>query len=595
MTLENHLLVERTKALYGYMNTLLIGSFSIAALTVSVLWFAVNQRHLLIWFAVLSILLLLRTFSVQKYRRTAITGKNAKQWMDKVVFWSFLSGVAWGLLMLLFARHEQIIYIVFMVGVYCGFVSSSVSSMAIYFPAYLAFAVPASLLFLVKCISLGVSGHGAIFYLTSVVIMVFLAVMTSFARNTQMAFDRTTRLTFENNLLMSEVLEQKETAESAVLAKNQFLAAASHDLRQPLHALGLFVSALRDMRLDDEADEIASKIEQSTFSLNGLLNGLLDISKLDASAVEFRPQHVPLKPLLETIYAEYKTTAEDQSSELILDVSDDIYVITDELLLQRVVRNLVDNAVKFTNNGIIRVVAILDRSEEPNMVELIIADTGLGVPEEEQTNIFSEFTQLHNPERDRQRGLGLGLAIVQRLCSLMNLPLDMDSNFGVGTAFTLLLPVGNVRLSKDSIEYDITQEMSEMTIEGNLSSLKGKIVLVIDDEVDILKAMQRLLKQWQVNVVSAIDPMQAIELLNQKNLVPELIIADFRLRNNLSGIDAISQVRDEFNVDISAILVTGDTSPDRLKLAQSAGLPVLHKPVAPMILNETMSEALSKI
>ncbi len=592
MTLENYQLIERTKALYGHMTTLLVGSFSIAALTVIVLWSAVNQQHLLIWFAAVSIFLLMRTFSVHKYRRTEISEKNAQQWMNKVVFWSCLSGITWGMLMVLFARPDQIIYIVFVVGVYCGFVSSSVSSMAIHFPAYIAFAAPASLLFLAKCIVLGSYGHGNIFFITAVVILVFLLVMTSFARNTEIAFGRTTRLTFENNILMSEVMEQKETAESAVLAKNQFLASASHDLRQPLHALGLFVSALRDMNLDEDAEEVASKIEQSTVSLNGLLNGLLDISKLDASAVEYRPKHIFLKPVAEAICHEYMAIAEEQGTELILDIDDNVLIISDEHLLQRIVRNLVDNAVKFTFGGIIRVTAIADQGEQGDIVELVIADNGLGVPKEEQKNIFSEFTQLHNPERDRQKGLGLGLAIVRRLCKLMELPLEMQSTVGIGTAFTLRLPTGDIQFVSEILDYDITQEMTELSFEENLISLKGKVVLVIDDEADILEAMQRLLKYWQTKAVVATGPQQAIEFLNKRDLVPDLIIADFRLRENLNGIEAISQVRDEFNIDIGAILVTGDTSPDRLKLAQSAGLPVLHKPVAPKVLNDVISELL---
>ena len=496
MTLENYQLVERTKALYGHMTTVLVGTPAVAILTVLVLWSTANQTHLLLWSAVVVVLLLLRVLSVKRYKKVQLTEKNAGLWMAKVKFWSFLSGVSWGMVLVLFAEHDQIVYFLFIVGVYCGFLSSSVSSMAICFPAYLAFAVPASLLFFGKCIAFGVNGYGTIFYLTAAVIVVFFSVMTSFARNTQDAFNRTTQLTFENNALMVEVVEQKETAESAVLAKNQFLAAASHDLRQPLHALGLFVSALNEFNLEDEAREVTEKIEQSTFALNGLLNGLLDISRLDASAVECRPRHVFLQSLLKSIVAEYVQIAQDNRTTIELDVNDDVVVVVDELLLQRIIRNLVDNAVKFTVDGDISLKVVNQLNSNLPNVELIVEDTGLGIPDDQQKNIFFEFTQLHNPERDRQKGLGLGLAIVSRLCKLMNLRLEMQSALNEGTRFSIFLPKGDVQMAMDVVQQGIDAEVSEMTIDSDLVTFKGKTILVIDDEADILLGMERLLRQW---------------------------------------------------------------------------------------------------
>ncbi|MGH1427411.1 MAG: ATP-binding response regulator [Arenicella sp.] len=593
MTLENYQLVERTKALYGHMFTLLVGTSAVAVVTVMVLWPVANQAWLSIWFAVMAILMLLRTMSVLRYKRVIITESNAKTWIGKVKLWSCLSGICWGLVLVLFSTPDQIFYFVFIVGVYCGFLSSSVSSMAIYFPAFLAFAVPASVLFIAKCIVYGASGYGIIFYLTAVVIVIFFAVMTSFAKNTQDAFNKTTQLTFENNALMAEVVEQKETAENAVLAKNQFLAAASHDLRQPLHALGLFVSALNEFDLEDEAREVTGKIEQSTYALNGLLNGLLDISRLDASAVECRPRHVFLQLLLKNIVAEYVSIAEDNGTVIEFEIDSDIAVEVDELLLQRVVRNLIDNAVKFTSDGVVglRVAKALDDSSQ--YVELIVEDTGLGIPDDQQKNIFFEFTQLHNPERDRQKGLGLGLAIVNRLCKLMNLRMNMRSVLNEGTRFHIFLPVGDSQLAMNITQQSLDAEMSEMTIDSDLISFQGKVILVIDDEVDILQGMERLLRKWGARVIVAGDASGAIDKLNQLDIVPDLLIVDFRLRENVSGIDAIAMVREEYNIDIQAILITGDTSPDRLRLAQSAELAMLHKPVQPKVLNEAILQLLS--
>ncbi len=285
--------------------------------------------------------------------------------------------------------------------------------------------------------------------------------------------------------------------------------------------------------------------------------------------------------------------AEDNGTVIEFEIDSDIAVEVDELLLQRVVRNLIDNAVKFTSDGVVglRVVKALDDSSQ--YVELIVEDTGLGIPDDQQKNIFFEFTQLHNPERDRQKGLGLGLAIVNRLCKLMNLRMNMRSVLNEGTRFHIFLPVGDSQLAMNITQQSLDAEMSEMTIDSDLISFQGKVILVIDDEVDILQGMERLLRQWGARVIVAGDASGAIDKLNQLDIVPDLLIVDFRLRENVSGIDAIAMVREEYNIDIQAILITGDTSPDRLRLAQSAELAMLHKPVQPKVLNEAILQLLS--
>ena len=574
------------------MITLIIGTLAVAILTFSVLWPTVDQSNLTVWFAAMLISLLLRTMSILQYRRQDLTVSNAKQWLDKATFWSTISGVLWGLVFVFFTVPEEFLYIVFVVGVYCGFLSSSVSSMAIHIPTYLAFSVPSSMLFLIKCIANGMNGYGIIFYLTAIVIVVFFTVMTSFARNTQESFNKTTRLTYENNKLLGELVEQKEKAEKAVLAKDQFLAAASHDLRQPLHALGLFVSALNDFPLEEEARRCSEKIKQSAFALNGLLNGLLDISRLDAAAVECRPNHIFLKPIIESIELEYLQIVKEQGTAINIDISDQLVIYADEMLLQRVIRNLVDNAVKFTSDGVISIsgVPTAKNGHESESIHLIIEDTGIGIPEDLHQDVFSEFTQLNNPERDRKKGLGLGLAIVKRLCLLMDIKIEMDSEFQVGTRFSLALPKGDVAIAlKNFEEYAMNQE-KDIALNGESSRLANKVIVVIDDEIDILTGMGRLLTKRAAKMILAINGDDAIIQLNEKDYIPDLLIVDFRLRDNLNGVEVINQLRDEYNIDIPAILISGDTSPDRLNLAKTANIQMLHKPVPPNILNDVISE-----
>ena len=245
------------------------------------------------------------------------------------------------------------------------------------------------------------------------------------------------KLTYDNNSLFDDVVNQKELAENAVLAKNQFLAAASHDLRQPLHAQGLFVTALEYSQLSPEGKTLAGKIKSSNDALSSLLNGLLDISQLDSDSSEYQAGEIELNPILQQIHQQYFDCAAENETEFELKVEPGLFVLSDKTLLSRLIRNLVDNAVKFTDKGKI---SILSKIEDGNLF-LSISDTGKGIPEDEQKNVFNEFTQLNNPERDRQKGLGLGLAIVKRISNRISVPIDISSSVGKGTTFTLTLPL----------------------------------------------------------------------------------------------------------------------------------------------------------
>lgn len=594
MNLAEYQSIERTKAVYKYLRTLLIGTGMMSILSFFVLWQAHNHLYLSVWLFCLLAVLTIRGLSFQRYKKAVITQHNAHFWINKSALNSLFVGIIWGIGLLLFLSIDHPAQTGYIVLVYFGLISSSVPSVALHYQSHVVFAVPITVLFVVKCLYIGFSpGEDSYIYLLIIVaVILYLGVMTSFAKNTQSAFNETTRLAFENRVLVDEILKQKEAAEGAVLVKNQFLAAASHDLRQPLHALGLYASVFNSLELSPQAKKVADQIKQSTDSLSDLLNGLLDVSRLDAAAVEYRPRHILFSPMLELLIREYELIAKKKGSVIKADIEPDLYIYSDELLLQRAIRNLVDNAVKFTDNGEI-IISVKKKNNNSNeAIELIVKDTGLGIPDDEHKRIFSEFTQLHNPERDRQKGLGLGLAIVQRLCNLMNIQLTMDSILGEGTQFVLQLPSGSVDLttnfSEKKSENSIGESSRAMKKERDFVSFLGKIILVIDDEIVILNAMQALLKQWDADVITAMDIDEAIEKSHFRDVTPDLILADFRLRDNINGTQAIEAIRDEFNELIPALLITGDTSPDRLKLAKSSNLPILHKPVDAMKLNQTL-------
>jgi CheY-like chemotaxis protein len=346
------------------------------------------------------------------------------------------------------------------------------------------------------------------------------------------------------------------------VAKSRFLAAASHDLRQPVHALGMFVSALRGREMDVESRRLVEYLDGSVEALDSLFVALLDISRLDAGIVHSRVTSFLIQPLLERVCADHQAEAQAKGLRLVLHPCSAI-VHSDAVLVERIVRNIVSNAVRYTDRG--RVVVGCRRGAR---LRVQVWDTGRGIPREQQERVFEEFYQLDNPERDRGKGLGLGLAIVRRLAALLDCPLSMASEPGQGTVFTLSLPVSDATVLVDTPPTDPSP-----------ISVSAGLILVIDDELAIQEAMRSLLTSWGHEVIVAGTGAEMLERIAACTTRPELIICDYRLRGDENGIAVIRQLQSEFNDEIPALLVTGDTAPDRLREAQESGFVLLHKPV----------------
>jgi signal transduction histidine kinase/ActR/RegA family two-component response regulator len=571
MELQQYTLIEQTRTLYKNFAGSLIGTLGVSFLTVWVLSDNFDLTGLLIWLAVSLFICFIRFVFVQKFDSEKVTEDNYRYWLNLYVIGSVLSGLNWGMVSILFFDAGSPTHVLFITCIYAGYISASVFSNSSYFPSFLAFSVPSSLLFSGAMLS-----QADPFYIPfGLAVLFYLLVLSFFSRRSHLFFVEAQEINFKNKALLVEVLSQKEVAEKAVREKNQFLASASHDLRQPLHSLGLFVDALDDSLKEPENRKIISQIEQSTQGLNDLLHSLLDISRLDADVVENRPRDFLLKPVVDRVIKGYEDLASEKNLVFQVSVSQNLVLCCDVVLFERVVRNLIDNSVKFTDSGEVTILAALG-GDELDAVKLVISDTGLGISPEEKEAVFNEFTQLNNPERDRQKGLGLGLAIVKRLCLLMNIGITLESVESQGTTVSLELPLGD--------DQKIVVESQNRPIDSSVYS-----AVVIDDEVNVLAATKLVLMNNNANVVIAMDAEHAIENLHASEVTPDIIVADFRLRKGLSGIDAIRRIREEFNVEIPAMLITGDTSPDRLALAKKAGLNVLHKPVEPRILIDAIT------
>jgi len=380
---------------------------------------------------------------------------------------------------------------------------------------------------------------------------------------------KTEQVLRERSEMLEKVTQEKlkaehsrTMAELAVTAKNKFIATASHDLRQPLHALGLYLDVLEAKVSGSDEQALIAKIKNSSNALSVLFNSLLDLSRLDAGVVEVEPTHFPIKQLLSSLSVEFEEVAADKTLSISV-VESNAVLFTDIVLLERILRNLIQNAVTYTSEGSVEVrCELLDEH-----LRIDIADTGPGIPQIEQNAIFSEYYQLDRDGRRPTIGLGLGLAIVRRLVDLLDVKFDLQSTTGEGSVFSLELPLGDAQLVVDTVSNKADTELS------------GYTILIIDDEADILDGMTHVLKAHGCEPITAISVNEAIEKLTEADVVPSMIVADYRLQFGQTGDTAIELIREEFNCDIPAIIVTGDTSADRLKEATASGFRLLHKPV----------------
>lgn len=388
---------------------------------------------------------------------------------------------------------------------------------------------------------------------------------------------------------LTRVVEELRSGNVERKAQNQFIAAASHDLRQPLHALGLFLNSLEKNVHEPEGLRLLDKIRQSTAALNGLFNGLLDLSKLDAEVVKVEKDHFDLSVLLSEICEEFHESSVEHNITIDLEVVDQCIVFSDRMLLTRIIRNLVANVVAHAPGSHLKIDSKflgVGKESDKEFIQLSIADTGPGIPTVEHEAIFSEYYQLNNPERDRNKGLGLGLSIVNKLAKLLNIKLTLNSDTSKGTEVLLRIEAGEA--------HSAHEVSNELEFEPGDTGLGGLQVVVIDDEKDIRDGMEITLRDVDCDVIVSESAEAARRLIVKLDWVPDLIIADYRLRNGKTGGDAVVLLREELNREVPALIITGDTSPERVREATDSGMKLLHKPVVPAELFRTIEDILGE-
>jgi len=376
--------------------------------------------------------------------------------------------------------------------------------------------------------------------------------------------------------LERKVAERTQELELANAAKSRFLAMASHDLRQPLHALGLFVAQLRTPLKSRERTKTIEQIDATRKEMDEMFNSLLDISKLDAGIFTPRIAEFPIARLLQNIETTFDQATRKKGLRLHVRRSD-AWVRSDAMLLERILLNLVSNAVRYTLRGGI-IVGCRRRGE---MLRIEVWDTGPGIPDDQKQNIFGEFFQVPAPERNRYGGLGLGLAIVDRLRLLLNHQIDLASTLGRGSRFAILVPI---------VDEGVTSTTPVASPLPGTFAVEGKIVLVIADAPIVQEGTSGLLGKWGYSVLSTASDEAALMRVAQRQQCPDLIISDYHLASGKTGIRAIEQINAAFGSSIPAILISGDTAAEPLRDAKERGYILLHKPVDPMRLRAVMHE-----
>lgn len=525
----------------------------------ALMWQRVGHWLIMSWVAAGMVPVFTNYVLIRVYRRQQPTRRNVRRSANYFTATLLVMGVVWGSTAILFFVPQSAFLQLFVLVYIAGFLAGSAAVLSYWLPAFYANALTVTVISTTYMASKGTPEHLGI----ALISVLYFCVINMVARNQNRMAREAISLRFDNVELIEQLRQQKDVAEQANIAKSKFLAAASHDLRQPLHALGLFVAALSEPRALQESPSIVLNINRSLAALEGLFNALLDISKLDAGIVKPEIRDVSLAPLLDRLSSEYEAQARTKSIAWRYHPQD-VVVRTDIVLLETVLRNLIGNAIRYTARGEVW----LDCACEGELVAIEVGDTGLGIPAAQHRAVFREFFQLGNPERDRTKGLGLGLAIVDRLTALLGHSLEMRSTPQVGSTFRVVLTLG------DAAAASVVEPAMEAAIPEELPLR----VLIIEDELHVQEAMTVLLQSWGHEVVSVVS---ADEALLGAAPAPDVIIADYRLREDRTGIDAIRQISDFWGTPIPSLVVTGDTSPDRLRQAQQSGLAFLHKPVSP--------------
>lgn len=537
---------------------------------IALAWNAVPKQFLLGWFFTSMLVFALRMNWLNRHAKRAL--EPAAHKVKRAIVWNALLGLMLGasaLFMLWLDQTLSAVLTTIIVSTAAGAVAISGPLLPVYLAYTLGIMLPFAAMWSVQGGPLGIG--------LAVLMATFVSLQYRFARKVNDTFTESFLIRRENEHLIGQLTQARDEATSASRAKTRFLAAASHDLRQPLHALSLQASALLIDPHAGDTPQIAADISKQIENVSTLLDSLLDISKLDAGTLAADKRPIHLSRLLDSLAKSFGPWVEEKNGlRFVFHNSPDQIAVTDPVLIERILRNLVDNAIKFTSTGSIT----MTLEKKKGMLELSVTDSGVGIAPELQARVFEEFYQIDRHAHGHTRGLGLGLSIVSRLSGLLGMGVKLSSSPGQGTTVSLQLPV------------DPAAEVPPIApvLVTLASDLRGLRVLVLDDEPAICTAMTTLLRRLGCEALSANTIAEARSLA--ASFGPRVLLTDYRLEDDYNGVDAVAQLRAN-HPQILALLISGDTAPERLREADASGLCLLHKPVSLGQLKQALSTLIS--
>lgn len=477
-----------------------------------------------------------------------------------------VTGMAWGLAPWMVMPWDQGLIKTLMTAFILGVISTAGTVYAAHRRTITAVHVPAAIGLITAYVFIG----GWLDWLLAITSVVYLALSRRWNFRQADLLSEALAARFENEDLARRLARQVELVEEANREKDRFLASASHDLRQPLHAISLFTSVLERAKLEPPDEITVQRLSHSVRMLGDSLDAMLDISRLDAGAVQPRAQAVAVHDIFMTLQNTFAARAQEKGLQFRVRAPGGVAVMTDAQLLERLLGNLVDNAIKYTQaGGVIVTVRLKGPHARGGMACFEIADTGQGIPADVQHLVFDEFYQVDNPQRDRRHGLGIGLSIVRRLSELLAHPVAMASRPQRGTRFRVWVP-----LAVDGIDSHGLSGARSLPVFDQHRLPHS--VLVLDDEEDSREALASLLAAHGCQVHVAGDVEEAECLLSRVEV--DAVVADFRLPGSRTGLAFLLALAAR-KPHVRSLLVTGETARDRIAAIKASGIPCLYKPV----------------
>lgn len=600
---QEKILAGVVASVYRQVPQSVLGSIVGGVALVAVFWQTHNQTWLLLWAIALLLESLVRVRMAYAFRRATDAVERVHKWASRWVATSLIAGLLWGAAGALFFASNEPLQQLVLVAVVLGVAFGSLTLYASHRPALWAF-LPAALLPLIGRM---VAEQNPAYYTAAIVMLAVFGFTTFFGRNFGEAMFESVKNNYENEVLVEQLLAEKRisddarrAAENATRSKTQFFAAASHDLRQPLQAIGIYVSLLKK-RAQGPLEPLVKNLSTAVESLSKLVEELLEISRLDSGSIQPRTQQVLIDEMFGLLEQEFMPQA--AAKGLALRVRRPGYAIdSDQMLLMRVLRNLLANAIRYTQRGGV----LLAARPRGGLISLEVYDTGPGIRQQELDRIFEEFYRGESSKNEASGGFGLGLSIVKRICSVLGHPLIVTTRPGSGTVFRVEVPLSAVPRRP--------QRGPAETTEAAIRTLSGHTLVVLEDNEEILNSLTKLLRSWGADILSATHFNSSLmkRLAHRKRI--DLIIADQNLGNSaISGVEAAFRIREIVGFPVPVIMLTAVHGLEVLaefqrtmhsRMAKNPEMApaiarsrveepiVLQKPTTAAVLNATIAESL---